>query len=219
MIKIYQSYFEPEQYAMLDPAFIPYDNIKNVNPLLREYPLLLDLYERNRQYDGYWGMVSRLFYQKTAMTGADFIERINAAPGYDVYHVNAFPHIINSYPNPFVQGEVEAHPGMLQYTNRLMRKLGYEGFSINTERFKPQNFVHCSYYVGNQHFWERWITFAKTCVYVSENDEELSNYLYGATSSHEDKVMFANFSFVMERLVTLFLHITPQIKANGFMRN
>ena len=218
-IKIYQSFFMGEQYAHLDPAFVPYNNLKNEEPLKREYPLLLDLYEKNKNYDGYWGMVSRLFKAKMNMTGEEFKTLIADTPGYDVYHAVAFPDIEYLHPNIFVHGERAGyHPGLCGYINRLMAKLGYAGFDIWTTKFRPETFVYCSYYVGNQNFWERWMTFLQMCMEITDSDPELSEYMYGYTTIHYGQPNFANFPFVVERLVNLFLHLTPQVSSCGFIK-
>ena len=44
-----------QQFASLDKMFIPYNNMANDKPELREYPIILDLYSKNRHFDGYWG--------------------------------------------------------------------------------------------------------------------------------------------------------------------
>lgn len=223
-IKIYQSFFESNQYAVLDNAFIPYNNLANENPDAREYPLILDLYSKNKDYDGYWGMVSWLFRYKTkltgdptGLTGERFIEMINENPGYDVYHFNPFPQIPKSYKNPFTHADEFHHPGMISYIDGLVSELGYKNFNTREVNFLPEHFIYCSYYIGNSKFWERWIVFLQTCMFVSEKNEELKNYLHGKTSNHNGFTNCYNFPFVMERLVALFAHLNANtIKTIGF---
>lgn len=210
-MKIYQSFYKPEQVASLDTDFIPYNNLKNEKPLLREYPFLLDLYDKNRNYDGYWGIVSPLFGFKTKTTGARFKELILSNPGYDVYHFNAYPQMEFLYLNPFMQADEYHHRGMANYINKLVQALGYQNFDVTETRFATEHFIYCSYYVGNSKFWDRWIPFLQACIYTSENNPELNAYLYGYSSIHDGRTDISNFSFVIERLVGLFAHLNSNL--------
>jgi hypothetical protein len=207
-IKIYQAFYKPEHLAGLQSAFIPYNNIKNEQPMLREYPFLLDLYEKHRHFEGYWGLVSWQFPYKTNLTSDAAISLIAGNPGYDVYHFNAYPGISRAFANPFAHGELEGfHTGIVPFMNQLLSKLGYPGVDMKHVKFETHQFVWCSYYIGNQRFWDRWIPFVKTCVEVAESDPELNEYLHGYTSIHHGKSDISNFSFVVERLAGLFLYM------------
>lgn len=216
-IKIYQSFYDSRQIALLDHAFIPYNNLANENPDAREYPLILDLYSKNRNYDGHWGLLSWKFKNKARLNGEEFIEMIDSKPGYDLYHFNPFPYISHAYANPFIHADEFHHIGMASYIDDLMLEMGYKDFKVREENFLPEHFIYCSFYIGNSFFWERWISFLQTCVYVSEKNEHLRNYLHGRTSNHDNIPNFYNFSFVIERLVGLFAHLNARtIKTIGF---
>ena len=206
-IKIYQAFYKPEQVTGLQAAFIPYNNIKNEQPMLREYPFILDLYEKHRHFNGYWGLVSWMFIHKTNLTSDEALSLITDNPGYDVYHFNAYTDIALYHANPFSHGDMNYHPGMIQFMNRLLNKLGYPGVDLQHVKFKDNQFIYCSYYVGNQTFWDRWVPFMTTCVQVAESDPELNEYLHGYTSTHYGKTDISNFSFVIERLVSLFAYM------------
>jgi hypothetical protein len=206
-IKIYQAFYKPEQIAYLQSEFIPYSNIKNEQPMLREYPFILDLYEKHRHFEGYWGLVSWMFLPKTKLTSEAALTLIEENPGYDLYHFNPFSNIANSFANPFSHGDTYHHQGMVKFMNRLLEKIGYAGVDMGSVAFKSYQFIYCSYYVGNQKFWDRWIPFLTTCVETAENDAELNEYLHGFTSIHYGKTDVSNFSFVVERLVGLFAYM------------
>lgn len=213
-LKIYQSFFSQEQMALLERSFIPYNNLKNTNPELSEYPLILDLYSKNKNYDGYWGMMSWRFREKTNTSGEEFIKMIRRSMTHDVYHFNPFYEENTKYPNPFVQGEVH-HPGMVNYTNRLLELMGYK-IDIRNEIFDKEHFVYCSYYVGNQRFWEQWMAFQDAAMTISNKDQDLNVYLYHTYTNNRGRNMI-NFSFLIERLVGLFLHLyKDEYKTKGF---
>ena len=213
-LKIYQSFFKPEQYALLDSAFIPYENLENKMPWQYEYPLILDLYEKNKSYYGYWGLMSWKFSIKTGISGEQFKSLIRNNPGYDLYHFNWFPTI---HLNPIMQGDEYNHQGIADYFNELIKTLGYVNIDIKQTKFSPEHFVFSSYYVGNSIFWDRWIVFLKTCIKVSLNNSNLNSYLNGSNSIHDGIQNVANFPFIVERLVGLFLHLHKEtILTKGF---
>ena len=92
--KVFQIYYKPDQLAMLEPEFTPYDNTENLRPELREWYVWDKAYQQCCD-EGleYWGFCSQKFNQKTNLTGAQYLEFIDANPGYDLYFVN--PAIIN----------------------------------------------------------------------------------------------------------------------------
>jgi hypothetical protein len=193
-----------QQFASLDKMFIPYNNMANDKPELREYPIILDLYSKNRHFDGYWGMLSWRFAEKTKISGKQLYDSILNNPDYDVYHVNPFFDEVTKFSNPFTQGDCH-HPGMIDFTNRLLNKMGYD-IDINKEHFEKDNFIYCSYYIGNNKFWDQWIVFLETAITIANNDLELNAYLYDTGTNYRERITI-NFPFVIERLVNLFLFI------------
>lgn len=213
-IKIYQSFFKPEQISLLEKNFIPYNNLENKNSALHEYPILLDLYSKNRNFDGYWGMMSWRFKEKTGLTGDKFLRLINDSPGYDVYHVNPFFEVTTKYSNPFTQGEVH-HPGMINFINSLLKQMGYN-LDITKENFNKENFIFCSYYVGNHRFWEKWMVFQEIVMTIANKDMAMKGYLFNSYTINRDHPLI-NFPFVFERLVNLFLYLyNEEYKIKGF---
>jgi hypothetical protein len=217
-IKIYQTVYLPEQYAKLDTNCIPYNNLKNEYPQYFEYPLILDLYDKNKMYVGYWGLLSAKFEEKTSIKPSMFMKMILENPGYDVYHINPYKYYNNLYNNTFTQGELEScHPGICEYINKLFKILGYENFDINDIKFDPKHFSYCSYYIGNQKFWERWITFSSFCIEISRKDSNL-NYLDSKLINQfpgNDRLI--NFPYIVERLVGLFFYLyDSEIKIKAF---
>ena len=213
-LKVYQSFYQPHQFAFLDKKLIPYNNTANKNPELREYPIILDLYSKNKNYDGYWGVLSCRFSEKCKITGTQFMDMIRENPGYDVYHFNPVFNEVTQSLNPFINGDTH-HPGMVKFVNRLMHIMGYR-VDMAQERFDTDHFIYCSFYIGNNRFWEQWMAFLETSMSIANNDPGLNNYLYHTFSIHKGQQMI-NFSFVVERLVNLFLFLYKnEYKVKGF---
>ena len=88
--------------------------------------------------------------------------------------------------------------------------------NLTNEVFDKDHFVYCSYYVGNQRFWEHWMAFLDATMSIANSDQELNIFLYHTYTDNRG-VNTINFSFVVERLVGLFLHLhKDQYKTKGF---
>lgn len=203
-LKIYQSYYAEQQLNLLDPDFIPVNNQNAANPELREYPIIHKLYQENLGFDGYWGMVSWRFTEKCNITGKQYIRWIESNPGYDVYHINHCWFAAEKFTNMYTQGE-KYHPGIIEYTNKLLTKLGYN-FSIENVEYPLNLFMSCNFQIGNKKFWDEWINFVETSLAISKSDEWMNNYLYNSCSWHRAEHV-PNFSFVVERFPSLFLYL------------
>lgn len=203
-VKIYQSFFDPKQYRNLDKAFIPFNNVDNTNPELREYPLLKKLHEKHVNYTGHWGMLSWRWKQKTGLDGKELIKWIDENPNHDVYMINPHVHLPEMFRNSFTQGDID-HPGMLKFTNKLVQHLGYN-FNIEHADFPLDIFSTCHFYIGNSKFWDKWISFADTTIAIANKDKEMYDYLYIEKSAYQGSDLI-NFCFLIERLVSLFLYL------------
>lgn len=207
---IYQSFFTEDQRSLLDPAFIPWDNIENRTPHLREYPMWKNSTWKH-QYDptAYWGLFSVKYKDKTSVPPQVFKDWILANPGYDVYHIDPFYFNSSQFPNTWVQGE-RWHPGMLEFCDRLFPIIGIKE-NVRDLTLKPEEFITANYYVGNADFWVRWIHFLDECLHCCDHDQYCFNYLYSYGGMYNGHWV-PNFPFVTERLVTLFVHINKELK-------
>lgn len=207
-LQVYQAYYDNEQIKNLDPAFIPFDNTPNDAPELREFPMWKKLYEKHKDTDAYWGLMSWRWHDKTKIAGYQFKTWIENNPGYDCYHFDPFVDLKNQYKNLWVQGD-QWHAGMLNYANRLFPKLG---INVRAEdlQYAPEDFGTCNYYVANAKYWESLLGFMDECLELSK-DEEMNKYLY--TDGRQYNGHFVpNFPFVTERLFSLHNHLKKQFK-------
>lgn len=212
-IKVYQTFYNPKQYKVLDPAFIPFNNIANEHPELYEHPLFIKLHEKHINFRGHWGMVSWRWKEKTNVTGDKFIRWMKENPGYDMYHIAPHSDAIGYFNNTFTQGEVH-HPGIINYTNKLLEAFGYR-MNIKDIVFPLNIMSTCLYYIGNAKFWDNWLSYIDTCLEISKRDQSMHDFLYVEKSFHRENWVI-NYPFVIERLVSLFLYFNPQIKVKHF---
>lgn len=203
-IKIYQPFYEAEQYATLDKAFIPYNNLKNTQAELREYPTLKKLHKKHINFKGHWGAFSWRFNEKAKIDGNQFINWVKSNPGYDFYHVNPYAWIPALHRNIITQGE-EHHPGMTNFFNKAIKHLGYS-INIADADFYLDIFCLCHFHIANAKFWDRWFAFFDTIIELSEKDQEMYNYMYQQESDHR-KEKIINYSFICERSISVFLYL------------
>lgn len=210
---LYQSYYSENQLGKLSSVFIPYNNLSNPTPLLREYPMWKNLYETHKGTDAHWGLLSWRWMEKTQLEPVEFRDWILNNPGYDVYHIDPFLDVAVTHVNIWTQGDLW-HSGMIEFCNRLFPKLGID---IKAEEllYHPEDFATCNYFVGNEKFWRSFITFLDECLNIISSDEELNYYMYDKKMMYNGN-MVPNFPFVNERLFSLHNILNRNIKVKKF---
>lgn len=204
-VSIYQICYNSQQHHDVDPDFILYDNShycdvysKVNNP--REYQVFVDNY-KNISSD-YTGYVSWKFYNKTYITGKNFINNISTA---DVYFINCGPRSIS---NVWEQGEKQ-HPGIIKFTQNIFDNIGYD-IDINRLVHDRSKTAYCNFWVGNQIFWKKYMEFTLPIYEYINNHLSVDQQAFirkracrGINSDY--------FPFIMERLFTTLLHIDDSI--------
>lgn len=200
-VKIYQNFFLEEQKQHLDSAFIPYDNTKNEQPELREYPIFKKIFHelhKDSPDDLYWGLVSWRWKEKTSIEGKDYIKWIYDNPGYDLYHLNHHKLAAKDI-NCFVQGD-KCHRGMLNYLKKLSNVIEIK-FNFEN-KLEQKYFISSSHYVMNSKQWSQWLLFLEKCLDATRNHRELNQYVMATTKRYNNNVL--NITFVIERLIVLY---------------
>ena len=219
-MKIYQLFYKEEQREYLDPSFVPYENIANPKPELREWYLWDKEYESCKAEGlDYWGFVSWKFREKTGLAGSHFVDFIDQNPGYDVYFIN--PCLINEavFLNSWEQGDLY-HTGISDIGNTFLKKIGY--FNINGEVNVKEIVLdrNCTmfanYIVGNATFWDKFMEFSRQLFTESESDPEFKQLVFGeGLSNYAADPSLPMFTFLIERLIPTFIELEG-IKALPF---
>lgn len=207
--KIAQIYFRPDQLAAIDPDFVPYDNSKSTNTDYREYYVFRKEFDCGSTWGGdYRGYLSWKFGAKTGLSGSKFIEFCKANTGYDVYFVNPYPMQI-ALGNVWFGGE-KFHPGIIELTQHIFDKIGYEINLIDVPNNLRIN-ANCNFWVGNEKFWIEYMAFCKPVVAFIESglDADRKKLLF-STADRSSGASF--FAYIVERLFTTFLANRPDIK-------
>jgi hypothetical protein len=210
-ISIHQSYYEIQQKIVLDPLFIPYNNIINPTPQLREHPLHVKLYDMHKNNSKcHWGLVSWKWREKIGASGGFFLDWIKTNPGYDLYFID--PNMIEAavYKNTFINGDI-SHPGLLKFTQELLNKLEID-INLLNDGFHPSLFSTCTFWVGNKKFWDRWLTFWRKCLDIVEQDKKMHTFMYGFSRKTHLGHPIINYPFVHERMISIFLSQQKNLK-------
>lgn len=208
-MKIYQLFYKEEQREHLDPLFVPYENILNPKPELREWYIWDKEYE-NCKAEGLdlWGFVSWKFKEKTGLGGSHFINFINENPGYDVYFIN--PCLINEavFLNSWEQGDLY-HPGISEIGNTFLKKLGHDDISVKEIVLDRNCTMYANYIVANEKFWTSFMTFSKSLFTEAEKDPEFHKQVFGeGLSNYTPDPSLPMFTFLIERLIPIFIELS-----------
>lgn len=214
--KIFQIYYEPSQLALLEPEFTPYDNTANLRPELREWYVWDKMYQQCCD-DGleYWGFVSQKFNQKTNLIGAQYLEFINANPGFELYFVN--PAIINEavHANSWEQGDIY-HPNISVIGNSFLSKLGYTDIDVKSLILDRNTTMFANYFVGSRAFWDKFMEFSRKLFTEAENDATFNEQVFGVgLSNYAGDKTLPNFTFLIERLIPTFIEL-EEISAKAY---
>lgn len=208
MINLYQSYYDNSQLPNLDSYCTPFDNTANEEPEFREYPLFKKIYEKEKDQDNLWGLLSFRFEEKTLLKPKEFKDWIEQNPGHNVYYIDPFLDVSVSYPNLWVQGD-RWHPGLYEYFFRLV------GPSARELKYHPDDFVTCNFFVANNSFWQKYFNFVDGVIEKSKNDEKMNYLMFQHKVKYNGKDV-PYFSFIIERLLSLYFHFNTDINKLKF---
>ena len=206
--KVFQIYYKQDLVEHLDPAFVPLDNTANLRPELREW-YIWDKEHQSRLDEelDFWGYFSWKFKEKTNLSGQQVFDFIEANPGYDVYLFN--PCVINEavFVNSWEQGDLH-HPNISAIGNKFLSKIGYEDVDVSSMVLDRNKTVFANYIVASRDFWIRFMNFSRQLFTQAEFDSDFNNDVFGSGRSNyaHDKTL-PNFTFLIERLVSVFLEL------------
>jgi hypothetical protein len=212
-VRIHQIYYADDQRAVLDPAFIPYDNRANLCPEWREYHVFRTEWLAGRCGVGdVTGFLSWKFGAKTGISGRWFVEFIERNPAADVWFVH--PHRVE--PRPFTsiwqQAEVH-HPGIIGLTQRILDAVGVAVDLASLEQPREQ-ILFCNYWAGTRRFWDEYMAFCEPVYrHILEGLAPADRPLAWSRADREIDAPYV--PFIMERLFSTLLALRPGIRFLG----
>lgn len=212
-VRIYQIYYDDAQRPSLDPAFMPYDNRANPRPEWREYHVFRTAWLAGLCRDGdVTGFLSWKFGLKTGLRGRQFIRFIRRHPGYDAYFAHPFRVEPRAFTNIWQQAEIH-HPGIVGLSQRIFDAVGIDVDLAALDQ-PPDQVLFCNYWAGTWGFWNGFMAFCEPVYHhilrgLVDTDRDL-------IWSRADREIDAPYvPFIMERLFSTYLAITPGVRALG----
>jgi hypothetical protein len=213
-VAIHQIFYDDAQRPALDPAFMPYDNRANPDPVWREYHVFRTEYlAGNVPGDAITGYVSWKFGMKTRVRGAAFLDFIGRHPNRDVWFLSPFGIEPGFFPNVWLQGE-HHHPGILGLTRRVFERAGIDCDPATLDQPKSME-LYCNYWAGTRRFWDAYIAFCEPVrdILLHGLDDRDRSLLH----SRADRTIDACFiPFIMERLFTTLLAVRRDLSFAGW---
>ncbi|VVC05043.1 Uncharacterised protein [uncultured archaeon] len=200
MVKLFTVCYTQEQF---EKAENPWDNLKNVHPELREFPVFEEAYRSDKTKDlKYWGLLSPKFPSKAFMSVKAFQEWIEKSPSRDVYFVNPVPIVEAIFPGVIQHGE-NCHSGM---KDLLQRNISTK-VDFSTLYSDCNTFAMCNYFVGNRKFWDAYIKFVQEFSTSVEKNPQDKRMMYEESASYGPNKSLPYYTFAVERLFTIFLQL------------
>lgn len=215
-IILYQAYLNNEQLASLNPICTPHNASQNTAPEKREYQLFKNIFNKEKNKDVKWGLISSRFSSKTLVSENEFYAfcKDSLANGYDCAFIN--PMIGNEalFINVWEQG-INNHKGMSAIAKFLQNEC-----ALNiSEYHNSEKFAFCNYFVGNNLFWSNYIKFVDDIVNAIEKkckkDPELNEVWSGSAKYKKDYTATMK-PFVIERLFSLFIASNTSLKVISY---
>lgn len=206
--EILQIFFDGNQAAQLDPAFVPLDNTDNARPDLQEWYLWNREFLRIAETGiDHWGFVSWRFKEKTNLSGEQVRAWIDANPGHDVFIIN--PAIINEavFMNGWEQGDYY-HAGLSDIANTFLTKAGYEDPAVKEIFMDRTRMSFATYVIGNRKFWEGYLTLTRKIFTEADRDPEFKKSVFAeGAARYSRNGTLGMFPFLNERLVGTYLEL------------
>jgi hypothetical protein len=207
---VYQIMYSDKIVGTFDPAFIKYDCRHNPEPQKREIAHMLRFYDEGawrKLGSEHFGLVSPKFSIKAGMKGKNFIDWVDANPGFDVYFVNPFPQLGYWHFNVWSNGEFW-HPGLTDLANALFAAAGFSVRVENLPRNTASSLLYSNYWVGNEKFWKIYMAFVRKLASAVDDLDTFERRKLFELAPHYAPATY--FPFIFERLFSTFLVLNQE---------
>src|SRR5216684_997510 len=199
---IFQIVYSEQTRKMLDPGFLPLDNLDNERPDWREYwPIRRFLSSTELREGEFYGLFSPRFKEKTGLSSEEVRRFIHA--DYDVISFSHFFDQSCAFMNLFEQGEAH-HEGFFALAQRFFDAIGYN-LQLHQLVMDSRQIIFSNYFVAKSAFWREWFHSTEKLFQVAEQGpagalrEDLN-----ASAAHGVLRVPAKV-FIMERIASLML--------------
>jgi hypothetical protein len=199
---------------MLDPGFLPLDNLRNERPDWREYWPIRDYLLSHSLIEGdYYGFLSPAFKTKTGLSASTVTDFVLAQDGKpDILLFSPYFDQIAFFLNQWEQGMM-THRAFPVFEESLA--LIMPSFGIYSTASSSRNSVFCNYFIAKSGFWRQWLAHCERLFDCAERaDSPLGRALSGGVDYKS--VMTPAKVFVIERIASALLATQPHWIAKAF---
>jgi hypothetical protein len=205
-VHIFQIFYSEDTRKMLDPGYIPFDNLSNERPDWREYwPIRRFLKNTELREGDFYGFFSPKFREQTGLSAEEVKQFIESD-----YDVISFLYVFDQscgFVNVFEQGEPH-HKGLFSLTQRFLDEIGY-GAQLDNLVMDSRHTIFSNYFVAKPAFWREWFHLSEKLFHIAEQGApgRLKDEL-NASARHGSLQVPAKV-FIMERIASLMLATSP----------
>lgn len=215
--ELFQVCFKEEHFKDVDIKFKAYDNLENKNSGLREYPIMMDLYNKNNDKLDAWGTFGPTWQKKLRYSSIEITETITSTwNDYDIWIFNPARIVASLTRSPWSMGNM-SHPGLLNIGHYLLSEAIPKDSKINLTQclgstYPTEILCYANYFVAKKEFWKKYLEWIYPIAH-SMIDEKLPrtliNVYRNAHYATDEKLTM--FSFVIERMLSTYLFINDDI--------
>jgi hypothetical protein len=211
---IFQIYYSNETRKLLDPGFLPLDNLKNERPDWREYWPIRNYLHENSLVDGdYYGFLSPAFKAKTGLTSGqvfDFVRAHGEEP--DVVLFSPYYDQIAFFLNQWEQGGM-THRNQSIFERSL--ELVAPDFHMYDTACSARNSVFCNYFVARSQFWTAWFERCERVFLCAEQGDTALGQALSADIEYKSQRTPTKV-FIIERVASALLATQPQWRVRAY---
>ena len=201
---LYSICFDKSQIGEVKSPMIPFNNIENLRPELREYQSFKRILNEGYATELY-GVFGPRAEQKLRYSGDIIHSEVVANPLHDVYLFNHARIQSVLFLNVWEQGEY-FHPGISKVVRYALDKNGLDP-SIVDEIMYDKQMCFCSYFVATKAFWYNYMDFIDLIVSTLKAlPDELATIYHGSANYARD-ISLGMFPFIVERLFSTYLKL------------
>lgn len=215
--ELFQVCYKEEHFKNVDIRFKAYDNLENKRPGLREYPIMMDLCNKNSDKLDAWGIFGPNWEKKLRYGSIEIEETVkNTWDDYDIWIFNPARITASLTRSPWSMGNL-SHPGLLNVAHYLLGEVIPKESKINLIQclgatYPTEIVSYANYFVAKKEFWKKyleWIYPIAQSLLDEKLPRTLINVYRNARYITDEKLTM--FPFIIERMLSTYLFINNDI--------
>ena len=201
---LFQICFEKNQILQVKSPMVPFDNISNERPELREYHSFKKIID-NQHATELYGVFGPRFEEKLRYSGKEIYDEIVSNSGKEFYLFNHARIQSVVFLNVWEQGEY-FHPGIKKIMRYVLDKNGYD-YTVIDSIMTEKQMCFCSYFVATKKSWIEYMRFVDDIKHtLNALPDELATIYHGSANYARDSSL-GMFPFIVERLLSTYLKL------------